>query len=552
VVSEERLIAFLADEGAERSRHARRRTLLDHLVGTCEIVRRWNQPRELQYAALIHSVYGTDVYEQPLLPLPRRTELIELAGEGAERLAYLFSVIPRETLFAGTHRWARDLPVRISGADDAPARRDELDALVLLHAANLAEQKTWGDAWLVRLRRLGELLMDSDSITLPAFVAQLIDFSDADEALLQRAYAGGLTNDEDGPAATSQMALAAAICPVVPEPCIWQAYLAHRAGDGLTASSWARQAQQRLAALGATWDKRLAYGQWLELARAFDAPAGLQLDAVADPRALYEAISSPRLHPTRGEDSGLDGDERFRRYVNWLADTGDSAPLGVYPDLASKPWYDPADFPLACYLESHFEQIRQEVLALDPSRFQRESERIRRSGDWDVMFLYERGRRRDDVCDACPVTARGIETHETMRTAAGLIYVSRMRANTHIQAHRGPTNLRLRCHLGITVPSGDCAIRVGNETHQWSEGRCLVFDDHFEHEAWNHTAEERIVLIADIWHPALTATEVRLLEGLHRYAYTYARQLGRYWATNAKAARASDDVGDARPASGTA
>jgi hypothetical protein len=79
-----------------------------------------------------------------------------------------------------------------------------------------------------------------------------------------------------------------------------------------------------------------------------------------------------------------------------------------------------------------------------------------------------------------------------------------------------------------------------------------VFDDHFEHEAWNHTAEERIVLIADIWHPALTATEVRLLEGLHRYAYTYARQLGRYWATNAKAAGRSDDVGDARPPSGTA
>jgi len=154
------------------------------------------------------------------------------------------------------------------------------------------------------------------------------------------------------------------------------------------------------------------------------------------------------------------------------------------------------------------------------------------------------------VCDACPVTTRGIEAHDAMRTAAGLIYISRMRARTHIHAHRGPTNLRLRCHLGITVPSGDCAIRVGNETRHWSEARCLVFDDHFEHEAWNHTDEDRIVLIADIWHPSLTATEVRLLEGLHAYAYTYARQLNRYWANNARSAARSEELAGGRSESG--
>jgi aspartate beta-hydroxylase len=121
---------------------------------------------------------------------------------------------------------------------------------------------------------------------------------------------------------------------------------------------------------------------------------------------------------------------------------------------------------------------------------------------------------------------------------AGLIYVSRMRAGTHIAAHRGPTNVRLRCHLGVTVPPGDCAIRVGDETRRWVEGECLVFDDHFEHEAWNHTEADRIVLIADLWHPDLSAAEIRLLEGLHRYADAAARQLNRYWSSNA-VARAS-------------
>jgi aspartyl/asparaginyl beta-hydroxylase (cupin superfamily) len=219
-----------------------------------------------------------------------------------------------------------------------------------------------------------------------------------------------------------------------------------------------------------------------------------------------------------------------------LADAAGPAAQAIYPDLESRPWFDSAAFGMAQYLQSHFGEIREEILSLDASRFHRESERIGRSGDWDVVFLYERGRRHDDVCAACPVTTRGIEAPAAMRTLTGLIYASRMRAGTHIAAHRGPTNLRLRCHLGITVPSGDCAIRVDDEVRHWTEGQCLIFDDHFEHEAWNHTEEDRLVLIVDLWHPALSAAEVHLLEGLHRYAGTYARQLNRYWARNAAAA----------------
>ncbi len=88
------------------------------------------------------------------------------------------------------------------------------------------------------------------------------------------------------------------------------------------------------------------------------------------------------------------------------------------------------------------------------------------------------------------------------------------------------------------MPDGDCAIRVGEEVRRWQQGQCLVFDDYFEHEAWNRTGEDRIVLIVDLWHPGLTATEVRLLEGLHRYAYGHAGRLNHYWAANAAAARA--------------
>jgi aspartate beta-hydroxylase len=138
------------------------------------------------------------------------------------------------------------------------------------------------------------------------------------------------------------------------------------------------------------------------------------------------------------------------------------------------------------------------------------------------------------------VIARAIEANRTVRTVAGLVYISRMRPGTRISAHRGPTNLRLRCHLAVAVPEGDCAIRVGAQTERWREGECLVFDDSYDHDAWNHTNEDRIVLIVDLWHPGLSDVEVRLLEGLHAYAYRHARRLSRYWAANDAAAREPD------------
>jgi aspartate beta-hydroxylase len=53
----------------------------------------------------------------------------------------------------------------------------------------------------------------------------------------------------------------------------------------------------------------------------------------------------------------------------------------------------------------------------------------------------------------------------------------------------------------------DCALRVGGEEHRWSEGRCVFFDDTYDHEAWNRSAELRAVLIFDLWNPHLSQAE---------------------------------------------
>jgi beta-hydroxylase len=44
-------------------------------------------------------------------------------------------------------------------------------------------------------------------------------------------------------------------------------------------------------------------------------------------------------------------------------------------------------------------------------------------------------------------------------------------------------------------------IRIGNEVRSWEQGKVLIFDDAYEHEAWNETAEQRVVLFVDFVKP---------------------------------------------------
>ena len=77
-----------------------------------------------------------------------------------------------------------------------------------------------------------------------------------------------------------------------------------------------------------------------------------------------------------------------------------------------------------------------------------------------------------------------------------------LEANTHILPHKGYSKMVLRCHLPLIVPNEElCAIRVGNETRHWKEGELLIFDDSYDHEAWNKSNEKRVVLMFDIPNP---------------------------------------------------
>jgi aspartyl/asparaginyl beta-hydroxylase (cupin superfamily) len=89
---------------------------------------------------------------------------------------------------------------------------------------------------------------------------------------------------------------------------------------------------------------------------------------------------------------------------------------------------------------------------------------------------------------------------------APMVMFSLLKPGTHIPAHHGISNTRLICHLPVLAPAG-CALRVGPMTRSWEEGKALIFDDSFEHEAWNRGSRLRVVLLFEIWRPEISLAE---------------------------------------------
>lgn len=96
------------------------------------------------------------------------------------------------------------------------------------------------------------------------------------------------------------------------------------------------------------------------------------------------------------------------------------------------------------------------------------------------------------------------------------IKFSLINPNAHVHPHTGPSNCRIRAHLGLVVPQfgGTPVIRVGppeSEIRTWKEGEFIIFDDSFEHEVWHNGTSFRLVLIVDLWHPEISDTARRTM-----------------------------------------
>lgn len=191
-----------------------------------------------------------------------------------------------------------------------------------------------------------------------------------------------------------------------------------------------------------------------------------------------------------------------------------------YPGLPQLAFHDPADFGWAEAFAAQAPVIRAELSALlaDDHAFapyvQGDSMRANRGhallGDprWSALYLWKNGAPVAENAERCPATMRALSAVPMPRIPgrAPNVLFSLLRPKTHIPPHWGMINTRLICHLPLIVPER-CRLRVGNHERTVEQDQLLIFDDSLEHEAWNDSDEVRVVLLFEIWNPALSADE---------------------------------------------
>ena len=240
----------------------------------------------------------------------------------------------------------------------------------------------------------------------------------------------------------------------------------------------------------------------------------------------------------------------------------------LIPGLRGQPFWDTAQLPWIAKLEASYGDIKREFLALKEggqlgakeSGFQHYrspkasadentndvtqnnngavvelGESVTDRGQWNVCYFYLHGMDFADNLDRCPITAEAIDSVPRQYHHA---LFSALAPDTHVKPHCGPTNKKLRCHLPLHIPGcpqpqksnvpeysgfSDSVpstpwLRVGDQYCALQEGKCVVFDDSFEHEACNPSlTEPRVVLIVDFWHPDLSNEEVNSSRFLRIY-----------------------------------
>ncbi|XP_071593732.1 aspartyl/asparaginyl beta-hydroxylase isoform X15 [Heliangelus exortis] len=189
--------------------------------------------------------------------------------------------------------------------------------------------------------------------------------------------------------------------------------------------------------------------------------------------------------------------------------------------LKAQPWWTARETgytELVKSLEKSWKIIRDEGLAvMDKKRslFLPEDENLREKGDWSQFTLWQQGRKNENACKSVPKTCALLERFpEATGCRRGQIKYSIMHPGTHVWPHTGPTNCRLRMHLGLVIPKEGCKIRCAQDNRTWEEGKVLIFDDSFEHEVWQDAETYRLIFIVDVWHPELTAQERRTLPAI--------------------------------------
>ena len=178
-----------------------------------------------------------------------------------------------------------------------------------------------------------------------------------------------------------------------------------------------------------------------------------------------------------------------------------------YSRVGNPPVYGNATFPWAAEIEAEWHLIRAELDRLLTRKDElpgfheiaTDVRTISADRNWKTFLICGYGIKSQEAIETCPETWRILQKIPGLTSGLFSIF----EPGKHLPAHRGPYNGVLRFHLGLIVPAepDKIGIRVANQICHWQEGKALIFDDAYEHEAWNHSDQVRVVLFVDFVKP---------------------------------------------------
>jgi beta-hydroxylase len=194
---------------------------------------------------------------------------------------------------------------------------------------------------------------------------------------------------------------------------------------------------------------------------------------------------------------------RLGRKIVWGLDSY----FGRASKVGDHEFFDNRQFPWVADIEADWAKLRTELDGLlvytaalpNIQDISKDHLHISQDDGWKSYFFYVFGLKLSGNCRRCPETTRLLKRIPGMKT--GLFSI--LAPGKHLLPHRGPYKGVLRLHLALLIPepAEKCGIRVGSEIRHWQEGRIMIFDDTFQHEAWNDTDKYRVVLFVDIVRP---------------------------------------------------
>ncbi|HUQ40416.1 MAG TPA: hypothetical protein VM030_09690 [Acidimicrobiales bacterium] len=153
-------LALLESLSTDEQPHSGR-TLLEHLVGTRDLLVAWGNPDHVCAGGLFHSIYGTAYYRVQSASLDRRGEVAAVIGAAAEELAYLFCVTDRPAFFTEIAAAEPTLEDRVHGTS-VPVSHSVLRHLIEIEVANVVEQVDPTTARPQTVERLQAMLADGE------------------------------------------------------------------------------------------------------------------------------------------------------------------------------------------------------------------------------------------------------------------------------------------------------------------------------------------------------------------------------------------------------